>query len=124
MPRRKPGTPRINRPVVSTVLSVPDLAKFRELGWTYAQIANHVGVEPSTIGRYAKKHLPPNLRACRLANRPPPSAHCPRCDILFSSQAPKTRNGLCLYCDLEAAGVNLIQWHEAGGAAALQDITQ
>lgn len=101
-------------PNIDTVLSVRDLTRYRQLGWTYAQIAEHIGLSHSAVGHYAKQHLPDHLRSARdPAQRP---LHCPRCDILFSPTAPETRTGLCLYCELESAGVNLVQWHESGAA--------
>lgn len=41
---------------------------------------------------------------------------CKRCKMLHSERNPLNESKICLYCQLELAKINLLDWHESGDA--------
>ena len=97
----------------SDTLSLDDFIRYRRLGWSYERIARHAGMTANQVARYGKTALPPDLRRSRtIAQRD----RCPRCELIPWPENPRTPSGLCLWCELETRGVDLLTWHESGAA--------
>lgn len=118
----------MSRPIrrfIRDVLTIEKFAEMRKRGMSYAAIGKVLGFSRDTTSRYGREALPEELQShsTRILVRARAQAQgkpmCKRCGLLGEPRNPvDEESGLCLYCRLELAGVDLLAWHEMGGAAA------
>lgn len=100
----------------------PDtLAQLREDGISFREIAKRYNVSRHSLDIYAQQVLPPELlhrqydsernRRIRAGIRP-----CSRCTLFPEPTNPILDDNHCLYCHVEAAGLDLLWFHESGMA--------
>ena len=106
-------------------MSVEEFAQLRREGWSYERVARRVEFSITAVARYAQRVLPEELRK---AVRPVPAliqdgtevqGRCWWCGILGDEENPIGEDGRCLWCRVEAQGLRVIDWVEAGGFGLL-----
>lgn len=105
------------------------LIKLRLDGVSFRKIAQDYNVNRNQLQEYARQILPSHL----LRNQPYVNERteriqagtypCARCDIFPEPRNPLLKDGQCLWCHVEQAGLDLLWFHESGMAhAILQEI--
>ena len=111
--RKSGDTPMSHPSPIRKALSVAQLTEYRQLGWSYRRIGEETGFTTNQVARYATQVLPRNLRIFETYQQ---RGRCPRCSLIPWPENPLTDSGLCLWCDLERRGIDLLDWHQSGQA--------
>jgi len=92
---------------MADLLPVAEFIRMRREGLSFAAIGRQVGAASSSVKKYGARVLPADLlRSYKRRVR-----RCSRCGLASEPHRPVDGSGLCSWCRMDKAGINLLRYY-------------